>query len=74
MKIPNLNKNLKRAYEKTFLDESKFEYIHILRKIRRKGGDDDSVSSHYGSDDESFDINEAIGKKKCPKKLKQKDF
>ena len=24
VKIPNLNKNLKRAYEKTFLDESKF--------------------------------------------------
>lgn len=49
VKIANLNKNLKRSYEKGFLDESKYEFIQTLRKIR-KHPDQDSVSSHYGSD------------------------
>lgn len=49
LKINNLNKNLKRAYEKGFFDDSKFDFIRSLRKIRRHP-EQDSVSSHYGSD------------------------
>jgi len=37
VKIANLKKDLKRSYEKGFLDDRKFDYIHILRKIRKKG-------------------------------------
>jgi hypothetical protein len=61
VKIANLNKNLKRAYEKGFLDESKYEFIHTLRKLR-KHPEQDSVSSHYGSD-ESFDIKDVLPKR-----------
>jgi len=53
-----LSKSLKRAYEKGFLDDSKFDYIRSLRKIR-KHPERDSVSSHYGSDS-SFDIKEVL--------------
>ena len=61
VKIENLNKSLKRAYEKGFLDDSKFDYIRSLRKIRRHP-EQDSVSSHYGSDEE-FDIRDVIPKR-----------
>ena len=49
-KITNPNKDLKRAYEKGFFDDSKFDFIRSLRKIRRHP-EQDSVSSHYGSND-----------------------
>jgi hypothetical protein len=62
VKIVNLKKDLKRSYEKGFLDDRKFDYIHILRKIRRNGEELDSVSSHYGSD-ESFHINDSRPRK-----------
>lgn len=66
VKIVNLNKDLKRAYEKGFLDESKYDFIKTLRKKRRHP-EQDSVSSHYNSD-ESWDIREALPKRGFQKK------
>jgi len=55
----NLNRNLKRSYDKSHLDDKKFDYIRTLRKLRKKGPDEDSVSSHYQSDS-SYNIKEEI--------------
>ena len=66
-----MNKSLKRAYEKGFFDDSKFEYIRKLRKLRRHP-ERDSVSSHYGSDS-SFDIKEELPRRGFMKKKQQEE-
>lgn len=66
-KINDPNKDLKKAYEKGHLDDSKFEYIRELKDIRSKKKND-SVSSHGATDDEDFNIAEERSRK-IPKQV-----
>ncbi len=43
LKVQNLNRNLKRSYEKGYFDYPRFAFLKTLRKLRKKNADEDSV-------------------------------
>jgi hypothetical protein len=61
--IVNPNKKLKEAYEKDHFKGTKFDHMRMLKKIR-KNLEEDSISSHGGTDDESFDVAAVSRRKK----------
>jgi hypothetical protein len=65
-KVSNPNQALKKSYDKSHLEDSKFQYIKDLKDIRQKKRED-SISSHGGTDDEDFNINDYATKKKGKK-------